>query len=149
MPHSNAAPPRLVDRTSDSPLRMPTLGQAMRGFALALRLRCPHCGKGYVLTRFGAVRERCSGCGLRFTRTDDNYFGGAVFFGLFCGELAVVLTLLTVVLITWPRVPWDAILYGTTAGCLLALPISLPFAKVVWLSVDTLVRPVQPYELEL
>src|SRR4051812_45140095 len=80
-------PPRLAERTSDSPLRMPSLDQAIRGFALALRLRCPHCGKGFVLTRFGAVRERCVECGLRFMRTDDNYFGGAVFFGLFCGEL--------------------------------------------------------------
>ena len=157
MPHSStpvgdAAPPayarpRVPDRTSDSPLRMPTMGQALRGFALALRLRCPHCGKGFVLTRLGAVRERCADCGLRFTRTDDNYFGGAVFFGLFCGELAVALTLLIVLLVTWPRVPWDGILYGTTVGSLLALPISLPFAKVVWLSVDTLVRPVQPNEL--
>ena len=141
------ARPRLVERTSDSPLRMPTFGQAIRGFALAFRLRCPHCGRGYVLTRFGAVRDRCSNCGLRFTRTDDNYFGGAVFFGLFLGELVVALTLLIVILITWPRVPWDGILYGTTAGCILALPISLPFAKVVWLSVDTLVRPVQASEL--
>ena len=126
---------------------MPTARQALRGFTLAFRLRCPHCGKGYVLTRLGAVRDHCSSCGLRFTRTDDNYFGGAVFFGLFLGELVVALTLLIVILITWPRVPWDGILYGTTAGCLLALPISLPFAKVVWLSVDTLVRPVQPHEL--
>jgi uncharacterized protein (DUF983 family) len=141
------APPRLAERTSDSPLRMPTVGQALRGFAVAIRLRCPHCAKGFVLTRTGAVRERCTGCGLRFTRTDDNYFGGAVFFGLFCGELAVALTLLTVILLTWPQVPWNGILYGTTAGCLLALPVSLPFAKVVWLSVDTLVRPVRPEEL--
>ena len=127
---------------------MPTASQAARGFGRAFSLRCPHCGKGFVLTRFGGVRERCLECGFRFMRTDDNYFGGAVFFGLFVGELAVALTLLVVVLLTWPTVPWDGILYGTTIGTLVALPISLPFAKVVWLSVDVMVRPVQPDELK-
>jgi uncharacterized protein (DUF983 family) len=126
---------------------MPTLREALRGFRRGLTLRCPHCGKGFVLTRYGIVRERCLECGFRFTRTDDNYFGGAVFFGLFCGELVVALTLLIVMLLTWPKVPWDGILYGVTIGSLLALPISLPFAKVVWLSVDVMVRPVQPEEL--
>jgi hypothetical protein len=71
----------------------------------------------------------------------------AVFFGLFCGELVVALTLLFTMLLTWPKVPWDGILYGVTAGSILALPISLPFAKVVWLNVDSLVRPIQPDEL--
>jgi uncharacterized protein (DUF983 family) len=145
--HSSLAPPQLVARTSDTPLRMPTLREALRGFRLALSLRCPHCARGFVLTRIGAVRERCAECGFRFTRTDDHYFGGAVFFGLFCGELAVALTLLIVVLLTWPAVPWQGILYGTTIGSLLALPVSLPFAKVVWLSVDVMIRPIQPEEL--
>jgi uncharacterized protein (DUF983 family) len=95
----------------------------------------------------GSIRKRCEVCGLRFERTDDNYFGGAVFFGLFCGELVVALTLLVTILLTWPRVPWDGILYGVTIGSIVALPLSLPFAKVVWLNVDTLVRPVQPDEL--
>jgi uncharacterized protein (DUF983 family) len=126
---------------------MPTSRELFRGLRRAFTLRCPHCGTGFVLTRFGAVRERCTECGFRFQRTDDNYFGGAVFFGLFCGELLVALTLLIVMLATWPAVPWDGILWGVTIGSLLALPISLPFAKVVWLSVDSLVRPIQPDEL--
>ena len=126
---------------------MPTLRELLRGVRRAFSLRCPHCGKGFVLTRLGVVRERCEECGFRFQRTDDNYFGGAVFFGLFCGELVVALTLLIVLLVTWPRVPWDGILYGVTIGSLVALPISLPFAKVVWLSVDVMVRPIQPEEL--
>lgn len=141
------ASPRLANRTSDSPLQMPTFKQLVRGLRRSAGLRCPHCGQGAVLQGFGSVRERCAVCGLRFERTDDNYFGGAVFFGLFCGELVVALTLLITLLITWPTVPWNGILYGVTIGSVLALPISLPFAKVVWLNVDTLVRPVQPEEL--
>jgi uncharacterized protein (DUF983 family) len=126
---------------------MPTAGQLLRGIRRSIRFRCPHCGQGRVLRNIGSLRERCDVCGLRYERTDDNYFGGAVFFGLFCGELAVAFTLLITILLTWPTVPWDGILYGVTIGSIVALPISLPFAKVVWLNVDTLVRPVQPDEL--
>lgn len=126
---------------------MPSAAEAARALRRSLTLRCPYCGKGKVLEGFGAVKKRCESCGLRFERTDDNYFGGAVFFGLFCGEVVVALTLLIAILVTWPKVPWDGILYGVTIGSILALPISLPFAKVVWLNVDTMVRPVQPEEL--
>ena len=147
MPHTRPAPPRLAARTSDSPLQMPSAAQLARAFRRSCTLRCPHCGTGKVFQSFGVMRKRCESCGLRFERTDDNYFGGAVFFGLFCGELVVALTLLITILVTWPKVPWDGILYGVTAGSILALPISLPFAKIVWLNVDTMVRPVQPDEL--
>ena len=146
-PPQRPAPPRLAERTSDSPLQMPTISQLVRGLRRSLALRCPHCGKGAVLRGLGSIRQRCDVCGLRFERTDDNYFGGAVFFGLFCAELVVALALLVTLLVTWPAVPWNGILYGVTIGSIIALPISLPFAKVVWLSVDTLVRPVQPEEL--
>jgi uncharacterized protein (DUF983 family) len=146
MPDRPAAP-KLAERTSDSPLRMPTMAEAFTGLRHAVRLRCPHCGKGRVM-RGLALRKRCDVCNLRFERTDDNYFGGAVFFGLFCGELFVVFTMVVTILVTWPKVPWDGILYGVTAASILALPISLPLAKVVWLHVDALVRPIQPSELE-
>jgi uncharacterized protein (DUF983 family) len=126
---------------------MPSAAQLALGLRRSVTLRCPHCGKGRVVQGLGGPRERCQSCGLRFERTDDNYFGGAVFFGLFCGELVVALSMLVTILITWPRVPWNGILYGVTAASILALPVSLPFAKVVWLNVDVLVRPVQPEEL--
>jgi uncharacterized protein (DUF983 family) len=126
---------------------MPTAAQLARAMRRSFTLRCPHCGQGKVFQSLGVLRKRCEVCGLRFERTVDTYFGGAVFFGLFCGELVVALTLLITILLTWPEVPWDGILYGVTIGSILALPISLPFAKVVWLNVDTLVRPIQPEEL--
>jgi uncharacterized protein (DUF983 family) len=122
------------------------MAEVRHALASAIRLRCPHCGTGKVM-RGILLRERCDTCGLRFERTDDNYFGGAVFFGLFCGELVVAFALLITVLLTWPHVPWDGLLYAIVIGSLAALPVSLPLAKVVWLHVDTLVRPVQPDEL--
>jgi uncharacterized protein (DUF983 family) len=133
-------------RHSESPLQMPNPSQALRALGRAFRLRCPNCGGGWVLSRLGRVRVRCSGCGFRFERTDESYFSGAMFFGLLMGEGLFALSLLIIVMASWPNVPWDALTFGAPAGMLLILPVLLPFSKVVWLAIDVLVRPVQPEE---
>jgi uncharacterized protein (DUF983 family) len=125
---------------------MPNSRQAFRALGRALRFRCPHCGNGWVLSHFGKVRERCAACGFRFERTDESYFSGAMFFGLLMGEGLFAVSLLIIVVASWPNVPWDALTFGAPIGMLLLLPILLPFSKVVWLAIDVLVRPVQPQE---
>jgi uncharacterized protein (DUF983 family) len=133
-------------RHAETPLQMPTARQALRSLGRAFRLRCPHCGGGWVLTPWGRVRKRCTACGFRFERTDDSYFSGAMFFGLLMGEGLFAVALLLVVVANWPDVPWDALTYGAPLGMLLILPLLLPFSKVVWLAIDVLVRPVLPEE---
>ena len=134
-------------RNAETGLQQPGAGDLVRSVARVMRLRCPHCGKGPVLTRRGSVQANCSACGLRFERTDDNYFGGAMFFGLLIGEVMVVLLLVVTMLITWPNVPWDGIQWGGALGMLLLGPFLIAFSRVVWLAVDVLVRPVVPEEL--
>jgi uncharacterized protein (DUF983 family) len=128
---------------------MPTAAVALQGLGRLLRLRCPHCGQGPVLGAWGRVRERCTPCGFRYERTNDSYFSGAMFFGLLLGEGVFALSLLIVVVSSWPDVPWDALTYGAPLGMLLLLPLLLPVSKVIWLSIDVLVRPVQPDELRV
>ena len=70
-----------------------------------------------------------------------------MFLGLMIGEGTFALSLLIVLVTTWPDVPWDGLTYGAPLGMLLLLPIILPFSKVVWLAVDVLLRPVTPHEL--
>jgi uncharacterized protein (DUF983 family) len=139
--------PHRAPPTTETPLEMPSVGRFFSLMTRALRFRCPHCGKGYVLTRSGSVRIQCSVCGLRFQRSSDDYFSGAMFFGMMIGEGLFALTLLIVLVASWPDVPWTALTYGTPIGMLLLLPILLPFSKVVWLAVDVLIRPVMPDEL--
>jgi uncharacterized protein (DUF983 family) len=134
-------------RTTESPLELPTFGRAFAIARRVLRLRCPHCGAGAVLASWAAVRDRCSGCGLRFKRSDDNYFSGAMYFGLIMGETIFVVSLLVTMVITWPDVPWDALSYIAPIGMLLLMVLLIPFAKVVWLGVDILMRPVTAAEL--
>lgn len=126
---------------------MPSMGRALTVIARAFAGRCPQCGGGWVLSSFNTVRDRCAGCGFRFCRSDDDYFSGAMFFGLMIGETLAVLGIVAVLFLTWPNVPWDLLQYGGTAVLLLVLIGVFPLSKVVWLGVDVLVRPVTPDEL--
>ncbi|MEP6618133.1 MAG: DUF983 domain-containing protein [bacterium] len=127
-------------------MALPSTGRALTLAGRALRFRCPHCGKGHVLNRTGSVKHECPSCGLRFARSDDDYFSGAMFVGLMIGEGLFALSLLVVLVASWPNVPWDALTYGAPLGMLLLLPVILPFSKVVWLAVDLLLRPAVPEE---
>lgn len=139
--------PAPLSRTTESALAMPSVGRALTVMARAFAGRCPNCGGGWVLSGFNTVRDLCAGCGLRFCRSDDDYFSGAMFFGLMIGETLAVLGITLVIFLTWPNVPWDWLQYGGTALLLLVLIAVFPLSKVVWLGVDVLVRPVSSDEL--
>jgi uncharacterized protein (DUF983 family) len=147
MPEASSSP-RHHSRNAETALHQPGLLDLMRFAGRMFLLRCPHCGDGPVLTVRGSVRANCRACGLRFERTDQNYFSGAMFFGLLISETLVVLTLVVAMFITWPNVPWDAIQWGAAAGLIIVAPALIPFSRVVWLSIDVLLRPVMPEELK-
>ena len=140
-------------RTTESALEMPSLGQTVRIVGRAFRLRCPHCAGAPVLAEWrgvrhwSAVRERCTSCGLRYERSDDHYFGGAMFVNLMAAELLFAVTFVAMVLMTWPAVPWDALTYGGAASMVIIPALLYPLSKVLWLAVDVLVRPVEEGEL--
>lgn len=134
-------------RTTESALRMPSVGQVLVGAWRALRLRCPHCGKGGVLQGFDTVRDHCAVCGFRFTRSDDHYFSGAMFFGILLGEGLAVLGIALGIALTWPDVPWDRLQFGAPVVLLAVMIAVFPLSKVVWLAVDVLMRPVHASEL--
>lgn len=134
-------------RSTETPLHMPSPGRALTVAWRALRLRCPNCGKGYVLSGFNSVHDHCAGCGFRFCRSDDNYFSGAMFFGILIGEALTVLGIGAAIWITYPNVKWDAITYGAPIVMFAVMMALFPLSRVVWLAVDVLIRPVQAYEM--
>jgi uncharacterized protein (DUF983 family) len=136
-------------RTTETALAMPSLGRALTVAWRVLRIRCPHCGGGKVLASFNVVRERCSSCGFRFCRSDDDYFSGAMFFGILIGETLAVLGIAGAIFLTWPNVPWDGLTYGAPLVMLVVMVLLFPMSRVVWLGVDVLVRPVQASELRI
>jgi uncharacterized protein (DUF983 family) len=139
--------PSLRKRTTDSPLQLPTPRNAARLFGRVARLRCPHCGNAAVMKWSGAVNKRCASCNFRFERSDENYFSGAMFFGLLMGEFVFAVTLLIIIVSMWPDVPWDTMTWAIPLGVLLVMIVLVPVSRVVWLAVDILVRPVQREEL--
>jgi hypothetical protein len=82
---------------------------------------------------------RCPRCGLLFDR-GEGFWLGTMAINLGVTELVFGATLVGVMLLTWPDVPWVAL---TVAAVLLngLLPLLLyPFAKTTFLAVDVLMH---------
>jgi uncharacterized protein (DUF983 family) len=147
-PRTTPAMPQDAERTTESELALPSFGQFLRLVGRALRLRCPNCGIGKVITPYAKVNERCSHCRFHFTRSSDAYFSGAMFANLAVSELLFALVFGGVLLLSWPNVPWDTLTWGMPLGIALAPILLLPFAKVAWLTFDVMFRPIQPDEID-
>ena len=135
-------------RTTETDLDLPSVGRMLQVAWRTATLHCPHCGRGWVLKSFNAVHARCSACGFRFCRSDDDYFSGAMFFGILIGETLAVLGIFGVIMLTWPDVPWTWLQYGAPLVLLAVMIAVFPLSRVVWLGVDVLVRPVGAEELD-
>ena len=133
--------------TSETPLEMPTFRRTMLHAGRALRFRCPYCGVGKVMGRWGKTVERCSHCNFRYARSGPEYFTGAMFCNFLIAEFLFATCFVTAVLVTWPDVPWDAMTWVAVIGAVVVPTALYPFSKVMWLAIDTLVRPVFPEEL--
>jgi uncharacterized protein (DUF983 family) len=129
-------------------MEVPTAGRALSLIGRLLRLRCPHCGRGAVLTRRLGVHVRCASCGFRYERSDENYFQGAMFVNFMLGGGTFAVSLLAVLLITWPNVPWNALTFGAPVVMLVFMVVLYPISKAVWLTADVMLRPVAAAELE-
>jgi len=143
MPSSKPA----ANRTTESALDMPSAGRALLLASRALRLRCPHCGEGRVLKSFNAVYDRCAACSFRYCRSDDDYFSGAMFFGMMIGETLAMLAIGAAIWITYPNVPWSFLQYAIPIVLLGVMIMLFPISRVVWLAIDVMLRPVEASEL--
>jgi uncharacterized protein (DUF983 family) len=133
---------------SDTPLTTPSAGRALVALSGLLRLRCPHCRRGKVLRRWYGMHERCSGCHFRYERSDENYFQGAMFVNFMLGGFTFAASLLAIIVLSWPNVPWNGLTVGAPIVMLVFMVLLYPISKVIWLTADVVFRPVCPEELE-
>lgn len=106
----------------------------------ALRRRCPDCGTPVFETYF-RMRAVCRRCRLLTDRGEPDYFLGAMLVNLMAAEGAAAALVLLGLLLTWPAVPWDPLLW-TGLGLAVCAPVGFyPFSSVLWLAVDLRFRP--------
>ena len=129
-------------------LELPSPGRTARLFGRAFLLRCPNCGRGPVLRHWLKLRVRCGACGLRMERGEHDYFVGSIFILFTLAGILVLGTLVVTLLVSGPAVPWDLLQYGLPVMMLVAMPALFPFAKLVWLAFDLMLRPVTAEELD-
>lgn len=122
-------------------------GSFATGVGRAARLRCPNCGRGRVVESWFRMRERCSACGIRVARHEDDFFMGAMMFNLVFSEGVLALLLVGLAVVTWPDVPWTFLQYGGIALMAAAPFFFLPFSRTVWMAVDLMLHPPTDEEL--
>lgn len=141
---------------TDSPVAQPVSVVRQPGRAAGavlrsvFRFRCPHCGHGPVVHRYFGLQRVCSGCGFRFRRDkDESYFNGAIFVNYMLSAGLFVVSFVVTVMATTPHVPWDTIAVVAPVGAVAAVLLFQPIARMIWLTVDTMIRPVTKDELEI
>jgi uncharacterized protein (DUF983 family) len=101
----------------------------------ALLRRCPGCGSGGLFRRWCRMVEACPGCGRRFVR-EDGYWLGAMIVNLAVTEAAFLAVLVGGMLLTWPDVPWTALLVASVGVNALVPLVFYPFSRTVWVALD-------------
>ena len=145
------SPPAMFERgagTTESALAFPSVREFFRLCWTAIRLKCPNCGVGYVLKPWATPRPRCEHCRFRFVRSGDFYFSGSMLANLAVAEGLFAVVFVTVMIATWPNVPWDMLTWALPAGVALTPILMLPFAKVAWLTFDVMFRPIVAEEFD-
>ena len=106
--------------------------------------RCPNCGGRNAFRSYLHQRDACPACGLRLDRGEHDFFIGAYTINLIVAELLVVFLGLVVMILTWPAVPWDGLMYGLAALMIVAPVVLYPFSRQAWLAIDLILRPAEP-----
>jgi uncharacterized protein (DUF983 family) len=110
----------------------------------ALRRRCPLCGGGGLFRGWVEPRPACPRCQLKLNRGEGDFFVGAYTVNFIATELLLAAFLLVGVLIRWPEVPWDLLLWVGAPLMVLGPVLSYPISRTVWLALDLTLRPPGP-----
>ena len=107
----------------------------------AARLMCPYCGARGVLESWFKLADRCSACGLRFERGEQDYFTGSMLFNLVVVETLFAVGVVSAIVAMWPTPAWRLIFFGGIGFMTVAPFAFFPFSKTLWLALDLVFRP--------
>lgn len=108
----------------------------------AVLVSCPRCGSRGLFRSWFRLHEHCPRCGLPLERGEqEDYWIGGMMFNIVLAEGLAALVIGGGILLTWPRVPWNALWIGSIALMVAAPFLLFPMSRVVWLAFDLVFRP--------
>lgn len=119
---------------------IPRGSQRARLLARGLRRQCPRCGAGDLFPSLLTIHDPCPRCGLVFER-EEGYWLGAMIVAFAVIEGLFGLSFVATMLLTWPDVPWTALLIvGLLVTATLPILIS-PWTRTIWMALDRAFMP--------
>lgn len=119
-----------------------------RGLSRAALIRCPRCGSGGLFRRWVTMTEECPRCALHFER-EDGYWLGSVMINTGVTEGLFLVVFVLGMVLTWPDVPWTALLVvGVTLTILFPI-LFHPLSRTSWVALERHVRKWSETELPL
>ena len=113
--------------------------------ARALRRKCPRCGESAYESFFG-MREHCRRCGLEFER-EEGYWVGAMIINTTVTFATFLIVFGGSIVLTWPDIPWPAVLAVTIAANVLIPIWFYPVSKTLWMALELSWHPLEEEEL--
>lgn len=113
----------------------------------ALAKRCPRCGERRIFHGWFDLPERCPRCRLSFDR-GDGFWLGSMAINLGATELVFGVFALSVMISTWPGVPWALL---TVLAVLLngIVPVVFyPWSKTIFLAIDLVLHQIDNVSAE-
>lgn len=111
----------------------------------ALGRKCPRCGDSAYKTFFG-MRAHCSRCGLEFER-EEGYWVGAMIINTTVTFATFLVVFGGSIVLTWPDVPWPAVLVVTIAVNVVIPVWFYPVSKTLWMALELSWHPLEEDEL--
>lgn len=109
-----------------------------------LRKRCPLCGSGGLFVSWFTMRDHCPGCGHRFERDSDFFFGAYVINLAITEGLLLLLAIVPLIALLASNRDVDIVpilVVGLAAA--IAAPLAFyPFSRTIWSAIDLILRPV-------
>jgi len=115
--------------------------RAARITGRALRRRCPNCGGRDLFTTWFRMAATCPTCGLPLERNEEGYTVGAYMFNIALAEAAFVAVFVSILAVTWPNPPWQALTWISVVLMLLLPLVFYPYSKTLFLGMHLLFHP--------
>jgi uncharacterized protein (DUF983 family) len=96
---------------------------------------CPRCGSGRLFRHWTAMIDSCPRCGLYFERT-EGYWTGSMGLNLFVTEGLFLTVFVAMMLVTWPDVPWSAVLVVGVSISFLTPIVFHPVSRTLWVAAE-------------